>query len=298
MKHEIPNNFGGLTREFSHYESAQVVILPVPFDGTSSWGKGADRGPEALLHASQHMELYDIESQSEVYKNGIHTARAVTAETPDRMIDRVYRAVQRFLRDDKFVVTIGGEHSISSAPVRAYAEKYPNLSVLQLDAHSDMRDTFEGSKYNHACVMARIKEIVKTIVAVGIRSHDTSELENLKAETIFWAHEIWRDNSWMRKAVTTLKDDVYVTIDLDVFDSSIMSSTGTPEPGGMNWYQVMELLALVVSGKRVVGFDVVELCPMPPNRAPDFLAAKLVYRFLSMIFANQNKQVKRKRARA
>ncbi len=274
-------NFGDLPKKYSDLQNAKIVILPAPYDGTSTWQKGADKGPDALLDASANMELYDIETDSQVYLQGIHTAKAVDVDMPpDKMVDSVENSVRHFLEKDKFVVLVGGEHSVSTGSVRAHLEKYKDFSVLQLDAHSDLRYEYEGTKYNHACVMSRISEICP-IVQVGIRSTDISEQEALRKSNVFFAEDIYNNNEWIKKVLSLLSDKVYITIDLDVFDPSIMPSTGTPEPGGLLWYNVLMLLKAVFADKKVVGFDVVELCPNPKNKAPDFLAAKLIYKLLS-----------------
>ncbi|MCB9362252.1 agmatinase [Candidatus Woesearchaeota archaeon] len=270
-------------------DTAKVVILPIPYDGTSTWMKGADKGPNALLDASCNLEFYDIETDSEVYIQGIATADPVLVSTsPDAMVDASTQRVRDLLGKDKFVVCLGGEHSVSVGPIRAYKEKYPCLSVLQFDAHTDLRQSYEGSIYNHACVMARVKEICP-IVQVGIRSMDSSEKQDLVRERVFFAEDIYGRNDYISKVVDLLTDDVYITIDLDVFDHSIMPSTGTPEPGGMLWYDVLSVIKEVVRRKNLVGFDIVELCPSEQNRSPDFLAAKLLYKVLSYRFGGSEK---------
>jgi agmatinase len=277
-------NFGDLPGEYSALENARAVVIPVPYDGTSTWIKGADKGPAAIIEASAHMELYDIETDSEVYKKGIFTAGSVDGqELPEDMVKSVVEKVRQYLQNGKFVVVLGGEHSVSLGPVKAHIEKNTDITVLQLDAHSDLRDEYEGSRYNHACVMARIAELCP-IMQVGIRSMDSSEKNALDANRVIFAGEISTNKTWIEKVLSKLSQDVYVTIDLDVFDPSIMPSTGTPEPGGLLWYDVLGLLRTVFENRNVVGFDVVELCPDERNKAPDFLAAKLIYKLLSYKF--------------
>jgi len=277
-------NFGGLPKEYSALKNAKVVIIPVPYDATSTWIKGADKGPEAIIQASANMELYDIETDSEVYQKGIFTDKPIKElSSPGKMVNAVEQRVRRHIEKDKFTVIIGGEHSVSIGSAMAYARKYPGLTVLQLDAHSDLRDRYNGSKYNHACAMARIKESA-AIVQVGIRSMDSSEKNSFDRNSIFFAEDIYNNKDWIEKVVSGLSDKVYITIDLDVFDPSIMPSTGTPEPGGLFWYDVLALLRMVSVSKNIVGFDVVELCPNENNKAPDFLAAKLIYKLLSYKF--------------
>jgi len=277
-------NFGDLPEEYSTLEQAEIVILPVPYDRTSTWLKGADKGPEAIIESSAHMELYDIETDSEVYRKGIFTAEPIDEkELPENMVPAVRENVKHYIDNGKFIVVIGGEHSVSIGSVMAHIEKNKDATVLQLDAHSDLRDEYKGSGYNHACVMARIAELCP-IVQVGIRSMDISEKATLEKGRIFFAKDIHRDKGWIEKVISGLSEKVYITIDLDVFDPSIMPSTGTPEPGGLLWYDVLELLKAVFDDKEVVGFDVVELCPDEKNKAPDFLAAKLIYKLLSYKF--------------
>jgi agmatinase len=284
MSVSVPYNFGGLTGKYPHYENSKIAVLPVPFDKTSSWLTGSDRGPKAIIEASMNMELYDLETGSEVYKNGVFTSEEILSNSPEEMIERVYTKVTELIKDAKFVVTLGGEHTVSLPAIKAHYENYDDISIFQLDAHSDMRDSYLGNKYSHACVMARVKEITKNIVSVGIRSLDSSELDNIDKECTFFAKDIHNNEDWMREATNKLKENVYITIDLDVFDPSIMPSTGTPEPGGLDWYTVLKLLKVVCKNRNLIGFDVMELCPTE-NKAPDFLAAKLIYKLLSYKFS-------------
>ena len=282
-------NFGYLPEEHSNPEDAGIVIIPVAYDGTSTWVKGADKGPAAIIEASGNMELYDIETDSEVYKKGIFTEEIITGEVSTaEMIKAVTGVVEYYLEKNKFTVVIGGEHSVSIGPIKAHTKQYENLTVLQLDAHTDSREEYNGSKYNHACVMARVKELCP-IVQVGIRSMDYSEKKSIDSSRTFFAKDIYDNTDWIKKVISKLSDNVYITIDLDVFDPSIMPSTGTPEPGGLFWYDVLALLKAVSGKKNIVGFDVVELCPDAKNKAPDFLAAKLIYKLLSYKFELDNK---------
>ncbi|HBS86237.1 MAG: agmatinase [Bacteroidetes bacterium GWF2_38_335] len=279
-------NFGDIPKEFTDYEKAKIVIVPVPYDGTSTWVKGADKGPQAILEASANMELYDIETDMEVYQEGIFTAKPITEKSsPDDMVNAVFDETLEHLKNHKIVVTLGGEHSVSIGSILAFNEHVENLSVLQIDAHTDLRNEYEGSTFNHACVMARVKDLGIPFVQVGIRSMDVAEKDNLNVDNVFFAQDIVEaDNFWMTQVVNKLTDYVYVTIDLDGFDPSILPSTGTPEPGGLKWYQVLDLLRMVNEKTNVVGFDVVELCPNKNEKSSDFLAAKLVYKMLSYKF--------------
>ena len=277
-------NFGYLPKEYSNPDSATIVIIPVPYDGTSTWIKGADQGPEAIIEASANMELYDIETDSEVYTKGICTDTPIEGFSfPEDVIDSLADRVGYHLEKKRFVSVIGGEHSISLGPVKAIAQHHKDLTVLQLDAHSDLRDEYNGSKFSHACVMARVKEICP-IVQVGIRSMDSSEKEPMDKSRVFFAKDIYTAKDWTKKVTSKLSKNTYITIDLDVLDPSIMPSTGTPEPGGLSWYDVLTLLKTVSEKTNIVGFDVVELCPDDRNKAPNFLAAKLIYKLLSYKF--------------
>jgi len=282
-----PGAYGALPEEFCRYGTASIAILPVPYDGTSTWMKGSDRGPKALLEASANLELYDIATDSEVYKYGIVTVDPILCpEEPGAMVAAVYERARRILKDGKFIVGIGGEHTISVGLVQAAATRFSNLSVLQLDAHADTRNEYEGSRYNHACVMSRIGEICPYVQA-GIRSMDSSELKTMNRDRTFFAHEILKGPDVASRALQALTKNVYITIDLDVLDPSIMPSTGTPEPGGLDWYTLLGFIESVVMEKNIVGIDITELLPNPANRGPDFVAAKLVYRVLSMIFVER-----------
>ncbi len=281
--------FAGLDTEFSNKKNSKIAVISVCYDKTSTWLKGADKGPLAILDASAALEFYDIETETEVYKNGIFTDKPIYINSaPEQMVLIVQKKIEDYIKQNKFVVCLGGEHSISIGAIFAYADNYKNLSVLQLDAHSDLRDEYNGSKYNHACVMARVLEKCKA-VQVGIRSMDIIEKNKNSANNIFYAEQILKRKNWKDKVVDRLNENVYITIDLDVFDPAIMPATGTPEPGGLFWYDVLELLKKVVDKKNVVGFDVVELCPNKVNRHCDFLAAKLIYKLLSYIFAKDKK---------
>jgi agmatinase len=281
-----PLSFCGLPDNTSNYLSSSIIIQPIPFDKTSTWVKGADKGPAAIIEASSNLEFYDIETGSEVCKKGIFTARPINCASSRALIKKTEEAVSRYLRDNKLVVTLGGEHSVSIGVIKAYANHYENLSVLHLDAHADSRESYNENPYNHACVIARVREFTENIVSVGIRSMDVSEMPGIDRKKVFFAHEIYDSDKWMENAVHMLADTVYITVDLDVFDPGIMPSTGTPEPGGLGWYQVLKLLYKVSKTKKIVGFDVVELCPTS-SKAPDFLAAKLIFTLLSYIYINK-----------
>jgi agmatinase len=282
--------FADLPETFCDPSTARISILPVPYDQTSTWKKGADRGPAAIIEASRQVEWYDVPTRTEVYRQGIATLDPVVCEEgPERLADLVDDEVARLLRADRLPVVLGGDHSVAIGAIRAAARLRPGLSVLQIDAHADTRDSYRGSRFNHACVMARAREWCP-VVQVGLRAVDRSEMERLEPHRVVWAHDIaaaGSDLRWMDDALSPLDNPVWVTIDLDGFDPSLLPATGTPEPGGLDWYQVTGLLERLTRRRTVVGFDVVELLPTEEHWASAFLAAKLVYRFLSMIFASQ-----------
>ena len=284
---EVSVQFLGVSVERGAEGSPAVVVLPVPYDETSTWMKGADEGPSALLAASAAIELYDIETDSEPYRAGIMTRPPIVySGDPVGLADRVASEVRAVLDASRLPVVLGGEHSVSIGAINACADRFQDLSVLQIDAHGDTRESYEGSSHNHACVMARARER-GPIVQVGIRSLDASEVESLDRTRVFFAHDIAaaRNTEWMDRAVGLLTEHVYVTIDLDAFDPAVLPATGTPEPGGLDWYQVTQLLSRVAEKRTVVGFDVVELLPAPGHQGSAFTAAKLVYRFIAMILS-------------
>lgn len=276
-------NFGHLPDKYSIYESAAITILPVPFDLTSTWIKGADKGPEAIIEASSHLELFDCITHSEVYRNGIATLLELTAESPIQLFNEVSHKVSQLLKDRKFVVTLGGNHSVSIGSIYAHIKAFEDLTILHFDAHADSREIYEGSEYNHACVVSRILDMTENIISIGVRSMDISEAIDRKHHTIY-AHKMIDTDIWIQDILEKSSENVYITFDLDVLDPSIMPSTGTPEPGGMTWNQIMKAFCELSNHKKIRGFDVVELCPIKEFHAPDFLAAKLVYNLLSLIF--------------
>lgn len=276
-------NFGGDEVVYD-YEDSEIIIVPVPYDETSTWMRGADKGPDAILEASPNLEFYDVETASEAHLAGIHTIGPILEkETPEKLVNAVYDKTLSLLTENKFPVIIGGNHTVSIGAIKAFSEYFENLSVLQLDAHADLRQEYEGSKFNHACAMARAREFAP-IVQVGIRSMSVNEVPYADKDRIFYSHELYYNKDLYIKAIDKLTDNVYITIDLDVFDPSIMPSTGTPEPGGPAYIELIHFLRDVIRYKNVVGFDVVELCPNQTNKSPDFIAAKIIYQLLSYRF--------------
>lgn len=279
-------NYAGIPDKYARLDDAKVVLIPVPYDGTSTWQKGADKGPDAFLEASENMELFDIETRSEVYKKGVYLAPPVSEDSsPEKMVEAVYKTTKNYLKQDKFVTLFGGEHSISIGSIRAFNEIFEELTVVQLDAHADLRPEYEGSACNHACAVHEASKNTN-LIQVGIRSMDVSELDHMDENQVYFADDLYED--WMEDAIGQMTPNVFITIDLDAFDPSILPSTGTPEPGGIFWYETLEFLKLMFKKKNVVGFDIVELNPNDKEKSSDFLAAKLYYKMLSYKFKYLN----------
>lgn len=286
---EAPYNFGGLEPALSNLEYSKVLIWPVPFEKTVSYGQGTHEGPSAIIDASRYLETYDEELGGEPALVGIHTLAPIEADRSSaEMMEDLYNGTHDLLKLNKFLCTLGGEHSISSPVVRAFAEKYPKLSVLQIDAHSDLRDSYEGSRFSHASAMRRIVEMCPA-VQVGIRSISVEEVKALPhlPTRIFYAKDLGSGVEWVDAAVDATTEDVYLTVDVDGFDPSLVPFTGTPEPGGLNWYQVMTLIRTLAAKRRIVGMDVVELCRSAASTAPSVLAAKLIYKTIGYVFRDQ-----------
>lgn len=293
----LPMNFGGVDEEeFSSFDAAQVLILPVAYEGTVSFGTGTGAGAMAIVDASRNMELYEEETDAEVYKIGIHTLEEFAPrESPEAMINDLYQRSKELLETDKFLCMLGGEHSVSAPVIRAHAEKYHNLSVLQIDAHADLRDTYDGTPHSHASIMARVvKDLQIPAVQVGIRSISADEAIALDAglpTKIFWAKDIVGRTDWIDAAVNSLTENVYLTIDIDGLDPSLVPTTGTPEPGGLGWYETLILIRKLAARRRIVGMDLVEYSYFENQAAPAFLCAKLVYKSLAYIFKNETPKV-------
>ena len=283
---DVPFNFCGLPDEFVNYKTSKIVVLPVPFEKTTSWLKGTSKGPYAIIDASRNVELYDIDTDFEVYKHGIYTAKDLLCDNEELLINNLEDEIKRLHSDNKFIVTLGGEHTVTIGAVSAFSKLYKDLSVVIFDAHSDMRDEYEDNKYSHACVSKRIVDMGIKPVQIGIRSMDVSEKKNICYDNMFFAKDIINaDDSWISNMLKRLSKNVYISIDLDVFDPTIMPSVGTPEPGGLQWYEMIKILKFILSVSNVVAFDVVELCPNNLKYA-DFVAAKLIYTLLSIVFKN------------
>lgn len=286
----LPMNFGGIEDEkYSSLDTAEIVVWPVAYEGTVSYGTGTEAGAMAIIDASRNMELYEEETDAEVYKLGIHTLPEFTPRpSPAQMMGDLYSETKRLLDLDKFVCMLGGEHSVSAPVIRAHAEKYENISVLQIDAHADLRDSYDGTEHSHASIMARVvKDLKIPSVQVGIRSISSEEALSLKdglPTRIFWARDIVGRTDWIDDAINSLTDNVYLTIDIDGLDPSIVPTTGTPEPGGLGWYETLALIRKLAENKRVIGMDLVEYSYVPGQDSVAFLCAKLVYKSLAYFF--------------
>jgi agmatinase len=286
---EAVGNFLAIPDDEARYETARGVVVPVPWEATVSYGAGTAKGPAAILDASRYVELYDEVLREEPYrKGGIHTAPAVdgSGDDPVAFLDGLESVAARLFADGKFPVFLGGEHSLTTAPVRAARAAFEDLSVLQFDAHADLRESYEGTPWSHACVMRRVHELGVPAVPIGIRAISVEEAEFVHDEglPVFWSHRIAHGEEWMDTVLNTLSDTVYITFDVDYFDPSLIPATGTPEPGGGFWHETMRFLGYVFQDKNVVGMDVVELAPIEGLHAPDFVIARLVHRCLGYKF--------------
>ena len=282
--------FGGTTPTTTDFERARVVILPVPLDRTTSYVPGTRNGPHEILAASSHMELWDEETQTDVHSIGIFTLPEMEFPlgTMEEVIREIRRVATEIVSRGKFPFVLGGEHSITAPVVASLASKYDKLSVLQIDAHADLRESFMGTPHNHACAMRRVLDYARA-TQVGIRSLSPEEAAAAPslATEIFYDFNMRRNEDWIDRVVDSLTDTVYITIDCDGFDPAIMPAVGTPEPGGLSWYEGLTLLRRVIESRNVVGCDIVELCPLPGIVAPNFLCAKLIYKILSYRFGGE-----------
>ena len=284
--HTSTTIFAAIDQPYCNQDTSKFSIVPVPYDLTTTYIPGTRMGPQSILEASTHMELYDEELQKETYRAGIHTVQPIPVQEvqPAEMLRMVADVISSDMRSGRVQVVLGGEHSISLAPVQELLKLYPNMSVLQLDAHADLRDSYEGTPYNHACVGRRISEHCP-LVQAGVRSMSREEADFIQSsQVVTFSDYDFKDGGGTFDALLKgLTDDVYLTLDLDVLDPAIMPSVGTPEPGGLGWYEILAFLRMLSQRKRIVSFDVVELAPQQGNIAPDFLAAKLIYRIMGYI---------------
>jgi len=292
----IEENFLGLEEEFSSLEKSRIVVVSAPYEYTVSYGGGTENGPKGILEASQYVEFYDDETDREIcFEQGIASLRPIDFEGVNgkAVLDKIYEQVRAMLELDKFVVTLGGEHTISTAPIKAHFERYPDMSILHFDAHSDLRDEYEGTKYSHASIMARVMEFFppRRLTQVGIRAQCKEEADFIKQNGVntFYASAIRRGlhgEDWQKRVVESLGDEIYVTFDVDYFDPSIMPATGTPEPDGFLYNETLEVFREIRrAGKRIIGLDVNELAPIEQLSHPDILSARLIYKILNFVFS-------------
>ena len=283
-----PANFLDLEEEYSSYENSSVVVLPIPYEKTVSYGKGTAMGPSAIIKASQSIELYDDELHCEPADVGIHTLKDIDYDfEPEQITEVIKSAIAKLLEDDKFIINLGGEHTITLGAVQGFKSHFQDFSVLSIDAHCDLRDTYEGKKICHATVMSRVVELGLPIVEVGIRSYSKEESQyiiNSEDVVVIHANDIQTNGDWINQVVSNLKEKVYLSIDVDGLDPSVIPATGTPEPGGLGWYQVLALLKKLFSEKDVIGMDIVELSPIEELHGPDVLVAKLAYKAVGYKF--------------
>ncbi|HVS21193.1 MAG TPA: agmatinase [Pyrinomonadaceae bacterium] len=293
----LPVNFGGIAEEeFYSFENSRILVWPIAYEGTVSYGGGTGRGAAAIIDASRNMELYDDETDAEVYRLGIHTLdESPSLDPPEQMMASLYDRAKELVSSKKFIAMIGGEHSVSAPVIRAHAEKYSNLSVLQIDAHADLRDTYDGTPHSHASIMARVvKDMKIPAVQCGIRSVSADEARVIdKLPTrIFWAKDIVGRSDWWDEAVDGLTDNVYLTIDIDGLDPSLVSATGTPEPGGLSWYETIGLIRTLARKRDVVGMDLTEYSYVEGQNASAFMCAKLIYKTLAFVFEKETERVR------
>lgn len=287
----IPDNFLGLPDGDCDYRRSKFAVLSIPYDGTVSFQVGTRRGPRAIITASQQVELFDEEYEREFYEVGVATLPPLAPNMagPKQMCDDIHAAAKKVVADRKFLITLGGEHSITPPLVRAVKAKHKKLSVLQIDAHADLRDSYEDTPHSHACAMRRVWEMGVPVVGVGIRNYSVDEHRFMKKRkiSVIASRQTREDPDWIERAIDGLSENVYVTIDIDGFDPAYAPGTGTPEPGGMDWFQVNDLLKAVAMNRKIVAADVVEVLPLPGSAQTEFLAAKLIYKLIAHVEMNK-----------
>lgn len=287
-------NFLGLEEKYSNQENSKIVVLPIPFERTTSYIKGTKNAPLEIIKASHQVEFYDEELDCEAYKNGIYTDDSFFNSEFEKLetkqvFQKISKKISEYIKEDKFVISLGGEHSISAPIIKPYFEKLSDLVVIQFDAHSDLRDSYEGSKDNHACVMKRIYELTsnyKNIFQIGIRAQCFSERKFIIENdlNIVYMHEINKDPDRLSKLASKIKNKkVYITLDLDAFDPTLIPTLGTPEPNGLMWQDFFNFFKQVNTNNEIIGMDVVELCPNPHFPYSNFTVARMIYRMISQI---------------
>jgi agmatinase len=280
--------YAGIPENYATLSNSKIVLIPVPYEGTNRWQKGASKGPQAFLEASENMELYDIETDSEVYKEGVFLADPITENaSPQAMVNEVHQTVKKFINRNKFVTVFGGEHAVSIGTVKAFNDCFQSLTVLHFDAHANLRKEFEGSPYHHKCAMYEANQNTN-LVQVGIRSMDISEKRTMNPDKVFFAHDMAVNEYWMDDVIDQLTSNVFISFDFSALDASLFTATGNPVSGGLFYYETMEFLKRVFAEKNVVGFDMAEFCPNPNQKSSDALAAKLYYKMLSYKFSSKD----------
>jgi len=280
--------YAGIPEEFSKLEQAKIVLIPVPYKGAGTSLKGAKSGPEAFLSASENINLYDIETDTEVYQQGIYLADAITENaSAEAMVNAVHQSTKKYIKRNKFVTLIGGDRSMSIGTIRAFNECFNSLTVLQIDAHANLQKTHQGSSLNGSCALHEASQTTN-LIQVGVRSMNVMEKTIMDEEKIYFAHEMAIDDTWMDSAIDQMTENVFLSFDLSALDMSIMTSVANPEPGGLFWYETLEFLNKLMQEKNVVGFDIVGLCPNELNASSDFLTARLYYKMLSYKFSDEN----------
>lgn len=276
--------YAGIPEEFSKVEQAKIVLIPVPYNGTGN----TEKGPEAFLRASENINLYDIETDTEVFQQGVYLAETISENTSaETMVNAVHQLTKKYIKKNKFVTLIGGDHSISIGAIRAFNECFDSLSVLQLDAHTNLLKTYQGSSFHKNCALYEASQTTN-LIQVGIRSMSAKEKTVIDSEKVYFAHEMAVDDSWMDSAIDQMTGNVFITLDLSAIDISIMTSVTNPEPGGLFWYETLEFLNKLIQDKNIVGLALVGLSPNELNASSDFLAARLYYKILSYKFAEEN----------
>lgn len=281
------NTYAGVPEEFSKLEQSKIVLIPVPYDGTSTVQKGADKGPEAFLNASNNMELYDIETDTEVYQQGVYLVDPVAENaSPEVLVEAVHQTTKKYIKKNKFVTIFGGEHAVSIGTIRAFNDMFPSLTVLHIGAHAHLQKNHDGSSVNNACALYEASQTTN-LIQVGIRSMSAKEKTIADIDKTYFAHEMAVDDTWIDSAIDQMTDNVFINFSLSGLDISIMPNTCSPLPGGLFWYETLDFLKQVFAEKNVVGFDIVDLYPSVKQKASDFLAAKLYYKMLSYKFMGQ-----------
>lgn len=289
-----PLNFAGLSEEYSDYKKSFFTVIPVPYDSSTSYTPGARKGPLAIIDSSIQLEWFDDELEIENYKLGIHTFDFLDTKVhPEKTIEILFNVVSKVIADGKFPIVVGGDHSLSYAPIKAFKEKGVDFTVIHFDAHSDLRDEYQGTKHSHACTARRILDLDVPVVQIGIRSLTREDYNFIKKNPskirTFFARDIYKENNYLLIEKSIKTKNIYITFDVDVFDPSIIPSTGTPEPGGLNWYQVLEIIRMLINNRNVIGFDVVELAPNIQGHS-EFIVAKLIYKLIGYITYKKEKK--------